>query len=446
MEVSYFQKLMDNILNKEIKVTIIGMGYVGLPLAVELAKQNIKVYGYDKQSEKISKLIKGNSYIIDVDSSTINEIVESGYLTPVSDPGSIRDSDIIVICVPTPLTINQQPDISYIESALEDIVNNLTPGKLIILESTTYPGTTEEILLSRFSSAGYLVGENIFLCFSPERVDPGNKHYKTSNTPRIVGGITRECCELAKAFYMSVVEEVIPVSSPRVAEMTKLLENTFRSINISFINEMAILCDKLNIDLWEVIEAAKSKPFGFMPFYPGPGVGGHCIPLDPVYLSWKAKGINFYSRFIELAQEINKSMPSYVLNRIMHTLNKSGKPLKGSKVLLLGMSYKPDVDDLRESPNLELYELLRNHGAEVFFNDPYTSCFFDKDNNIVSSVTLEYETLGQYDCVVLLTNHSCYNYQLIYDYSTLIYDTRNGFKEVIDSKAIINKLGAQVNN
>ncbi|MGP0587914.1 nucleotide sugar dehydrogenase [Paenibacillus timonensis] len=435
---SYYDTLLQRIENKDATVAVIGLGYVGLPLAIEFAKKGFQVYGYDISEYKINLLKRGESYIQDVNSSEIGSL--NGRFVPTSESNILLEADIISICVPTPLTKYQQPDLTYIVSAIDNIKTHFKPGKLVILESTTYPGTTEEVILKEFTDMGYKVGEDFFLCFSPERVDPGNSKFNTKNTPKVVGGVTDRCNTLGGKYYGSIINDIVSVSSPKVAEMTKLMENTFRSINISFVNEMAIMCDKLGIDVWEVIEAAKSKPFGFMPFYPGPGIGGHCIPLDPMYLSWKAKGYNFFSRFIELAQDINKHMPEYVIQRLMHALNKVGKPLYNSKVLILGMSYKPNIDDLRESPGLELFELLRQNGAEVFYNDPYVASFKDTDGSDVFSIELNYSDLANFDCILLATNHSFYNYEEVYRNSSLIFDTRNGFKNIHDSTKIV-KLG-----
>lgn len=435
---SYYDTLKQRIGNTNATVAVIGLGYVGLPLAIELAKKGYLVYGYDISEYKINLLKKSESYIQDVSSSEISSVKEK--FIPTTESNILIEADIISICVPTPLTKYQQPDLSYIISAVDNIKKHFKSGKLVILESTTYPGTTEEVILNEFTNMGYRVGEDFFLCFSPERVDPGNSKFNTQNTPKVVGGVTDRCNTLGGMYYGSIIKEIFSVSSPKVAEMTKLMENTFRSINISFVNEMAIMCDKLGIDIWEVIEAAKSKPFGFMPFYPGPGIGGHCIPLDPMYLSWKAKGYNFFSRFIELAQDINKHMPEYVIQRLMYALNKVGKPLCNSKVLMLGMSYKPDIDDLRESPGLELFELLRQNGSEVYFNDPYVRSFKDSTGNDIFSTELNYSDLSNFDCILLITNHSVYSYEAIYNNSRLIFDTRNGFKNIHDSTKIV-KLG-----
>lgn len=436
----YYNELINKIENNNAKVGVIGLGYVGLPLAVELAKAGYDVYGIDLDTKKVDQLLNNNSYIIDISSEEIKAINTEYKFTPTSDFKIIEKLDAVSICVPTPLTKSQEPDMSYIKSAMNEIKKYMHKGLLITLESTTYPGTTEELIEMELNKQGYIVGEDYFLCFSPERVDPGNVHYNTKNTPKVLGGTTEKCTELGVKLYSGFIDTVVPVSSPKIAEMSKLLENTFRSINIAFINEMAMLCDKLGIDIWETVDAANTKPFGFMKFTPGPGIGGHCIPLDPMYLAWKAKGSNFFSRFIETAQEINKHMPEYVYNKISYALNKHQKSVMGSRILLLGMAYKPNIDDLRESPGLEIYELLRDGGAQVEYNDPHAQLFKDKYGEKVSSVELNYSALSEYDCVILITNHRAYNNEMIIENSKLIVDTRNAFKDFSDAKII--KLGA----
>ncbi|MGC7948029.1 nucleotide sugar dehydrogenase [Bacillus sp. II_CA] len=436
----YYNELINKIENNNAKVGVIGLGYVGLPLAVELAKAGYDVYGIDLDTKKVDQLLNNNSYIIDISSEEIKAINTEYKFTPTSDFKIIEKLDAVSICVPTPLTKSQEPDMSYIKSAMNEIKKYMHKGLLITLESTTYPGTTEELIEMELNKQGYIVGEDYFLCFSPERVDPGNVHYNTKNTPKVLGGTTEKCTELGVKLYSGFIDTVVPVSSPKIAEMSKLLENTFRSINIAFINEMAMLCDKLGIDIWETVDAANTKPFGFMKFTPGPGIGGHCIPLDPMYLAWKAKGSNFFSRFIETAQEINKHMPEYVYNKISYALNKHQKSVMGSRILLLGMAYKPNIDDLRESPGLEIYELLRDGGAQVEYNDPHAQLFKDKYGEKVSSVELNYSGLSEYDCVILITNHRAYNNEMIIENSKLIVDTRNAFKDFSDAKII--KLGA----
>ncbi|EOQ02676.1 nucleotide sugar dehydrogenase [Bacillus cereus] len=440
---SMFDILKYKIEKKEAKVGVIGLGYVGLPLSIELAQSQFKVLGIDISNDKVNKLQNGESYIIDILSSEIKEVLDKGYFFPTTSFEVIKDLDIVSICVPTPLTKSQNPDMSYIMSAVEEIKENMHEGILIILESTTYPGTTEELIERELELAGYRVGKDYFLCFSPERVDPGNKKYNTKNTPKVLGGTTQRCTELGTLLYRKVIDTVIPVSSPKVAEMSKLLENTFRSMNIAFINEMAMLCEKLGIDIWETIDAAATKPFGYMKFTPGPGIGGHCIPLDPMYLSWKAKEANFFSRFIELAQETNKKMPEHVLAKISLALNEYGKSIRGSKILILGMSYKSDIDDLRESPALEIYELLKENGGSVSYNDPYVSSFLNHNNEINKSIDLDYSQMKKYDCVVLCTSHSIYNPSEIVRNANLIVDTRNAFKDYKNDKVFT--LGVSTN-
>lgn len=437
---NYYIQLKKKIENKNAKVGVIGLGYVGLPLAVELAKSGYDVYGIDLDDRKVNQLINNNSYIIDISNDEIEFINTSCRFTPTSNFESIKELDAVSICVPTPLTKSQEPDMSYIISVMNEIKEYMHKGLLITLESTTYPGTTEELIEDELNKQGYVVGEDYFLCFSPERVDPGNQHYNTKNTPKVLGGTTEKCTELGVNLYSGFIDTIVPVSSPKVAEMSKLLENTFRSVNIAFINEMAMLCDKLGIDIWETVDAANTKPFGFMKFTPGPGIGGHCIPLDPMYLAWKAKGSNFFSRFIETAQEINKHMPEYVYNKVSYALNTHQKSVMGSRVLLLGMAYKPNIDDLRESPGLEIYELLRDGGARVEYNDPHAHSFKDKYGEVVNSVELDYSRLREYDCVILITNHKAYDNNKVVENSKLIVDTRNAFKEFDDTKII--KIGA----
>ncbi|MEH6962218.1 nucleotide sugar dehydrogenase [Priestia megaterium] len=433
---SNYSELLEKIKTKSLHVGIIGLGYVGLPLAIEFALAGFKVYGIDINKNKIQDLREKKSYIIDVSEEKLSNVIESGNFIPTSDYSVIQDLDAISICVPTPLTKSQEPDMSYIMSTVSNIKNNMHEGLLITLESTTYPGTTEELIEKELELAGYNVGENYFLCFSPERVDPGNEKYNTKNTPKVIGGTTTNCTNLGETLYGTVIDNIVPVSSTKVAEMSKLLENTFRSINIAFINEMALLCDKLNIDIWETIDAANTKPFGFMKFTPGPGIGGHCIPLDPMYLSWKAKESNFYSHFIELAQETNKKMPEYVYRKVSESLNEHGKSIKGSKILILGMAYKPDIDDLRESPGLEIYELLKAGGGVVEYNDPHATSFKDKNGQKVLSIDLTYEAISLYDCVVLITNHKVYDLENVHNNSKLIVDTRNALKNLKNSNKV----------
>jgi len=428
--------LLKKIQDKTAVLSVIGLGYVGLPLAVEMAKKGYKVIGIDVSQEKVDQLCQGESYIIDVKSNDLAMVVKAGRFIPTTDFSKLTEVDTISICVPTPLRKTKDPDVSYITTAVEDIKKYMHPGVLIVLESTTYPGTTDELIRAEIEPLGYTVGKDFYVGFSPERVDPGNQHYQTNNTPKVIGGITPLCTELSVALYSNVVQNIVPVSSTRVAEMVKLLENTFRSVNIALINEMAMLCDRMEIDIWEVISAAATKPFGYMPFYPGPGIGGHCIPLDPMYLSWKAKTFDFYHRFIELASDINGNMPRYVLNRIIELLNRQQRSLNGSRVLLLGMAYKKDIDDLRESPALELYYLLEEGGAHVDFNDELVQTFVHRNGHTMASLPLDQEMLAQYDLVILLTDHSYYDCEMIAAASNMIFDSRNGFKNVRSDKII----------
>ena len=371
-----------------------------------------------------------NIYIQDVPDSDIAEAIRSGRFIPTDDYHAVQKLDAISICVPTPLSENQDPDTSYIKSAVREIKKNIKPGTLIVLESTTYPGTTEELIEQELEAQGLTVGLDYFLCYSPERVGPGNPRFNTHNTPKVIGGTTEACKELGVMLYSQFVENVVPVSTPKVAEMSKLLENTFRSVNIAFVNEMAMMCDRMGIDVWEVIRAASSKPFGFMPFYPGPGIGGHCIPLDPMYLSWKAKEFSFYSKFIELAQSINDNMPDVCEAKSADVLNMYAKSIRNSKILILGMSYKPDVDDLRESPGLEVYELLLESGAKVDYYDPHATSFRDQNGQVVHSVNYNPSAFAKYDCMVLITNHRSFNHHKLAEMGVPIIDTRNAFTDI----------------
>lgn len=404
------------------------MGYVGLPLAVELAKAGYHVYGFEIDPSKRRRLLAADSYSNDVHSSDLEQVMRKGNFEPTSDFSRIEQVDVVSICVPSPLTKSQEPDMSYLLAAIEQIKIYMHKSLLIVLESTTYTGTTEELIEKELETMGYRVGEDYFLCYSPERIDPGNKQYQLKNIPKVIGGTTPACAEVGAEFYRSVIEKVFVVSSPKVAEMSKLLENVFRSINIAFINEMAMLCDQLGIDIWETVEAASSKPFGFMPFTPGPGIGGHCIPLDPMYLSWKARNSNFTSRFIELAQEVNESMPHYVCKKVCDVLKDVNQTVKDSRILLLGMTYKPNIDDVRESPSRDIYELLKEKGALVHFHDPHVKSFWDKEGSEVFSIPLNHAELGTFDCILLLTNHQAFDYQEIGRHSRLIFDTRDAFK------------------
>ena len=413
---------------RKASIGVIGLGYVGLPLAVEFSKAGFFVTGFDNNPQKVASINKGISYIIDVPSEDVEGLISSKKMTATSDKSLLNKMDIIIICVPTPLRKTKEPDISFILSAAEDIRNNLRKGQLFVLESTTYPGTTDEVVLSKLGGNCLKVGKDFFVEFSPERVDPGNPKYKTKDIPKVVGGVTKECTDLTKLLYSSIIREVISVSSTRSAEMVKLLENTFRAVNIGLINELALMCNKMNLDIWEIIEAAKTKPFGFMPFYPGPGLGGHCLPCDPIYLSWKARTHGFEARLIELAAEINSCMPNYVVDKIANDLNERKKPLKSSKILIIGVTYKKDINDLRESPAFTIINSLIEKEAKVDYYDPLVPSF-KTDGLKLKSVKLTKDVLASSDCVVIVTDHTSLDYKFILDNSSLIIDTRNALKQ-----------------
>ena len=419
------QLLQDKIRAHHARVGIVGLGYVGLPLAVEFAKAGFRVTGIDVDARKADRVNAGDSYVGDISSPILAALVADGRLRATTDFAAVRDLDTINICVPTPLRKTKDPDMSYIVSSCQEIVKNFHAGMLIILESTTYPGTTDELLLPMFEKSGLRAGEDFFLCFSPERVDPGNPQYQTANIPKVVGGTTAACTEMGRLFYSQALGKVVPVSSTQVAEMVKLLENTFRMINIGLANEIALMCDRMGINVWEVIEAAATKPFGFMPFYPGPGLGGHCIPIDPFYLSWKTKQAGIEARFIELAGYINGQMPHFVVDKIQNALNDAGKPVKGSHIHVLGVAYKKDIDDLRESPALDVMLLLKRRGARLSYSDPYVPKLQ------LDGIDLQAQPDGvasEADCAVIITNHSAFDYREIAAHSRLIVDTRNALK------------------
>ena len=432
-----YKQLKDKIDKKTAQVAVIGLGYVGLPMCVEFAKAGYPVIGIDNDERKIAHLQNGKSYILDIADDSIRSILPR--FTPVSQFDHLTKADAIVICVPTPLRKTKDPDLSYIKSAAAQIVNFLRKGHLVILESTTYPGTTDEIILPELEKTGLKAGSDFFIAYSPERIDPGNTTYNLRNTPKIVGGYTPACGELAALLYQSITDKVVRVSSTRAAEMVKLLENTFRAINIGMVNEMAIMCDKLAIDTWEVIDAASTKPFGFMPFYPGPGLGGHCIPVDPHYLSWKLKTLNYSARFIELAGEVNSGMPQYVVNKVADALNQEKKSVNGSRILVLGVAYKKNSNDVRESPALDIIKLLHDRGAEVVFNDPYVPQI-KMDTKLLKSDPLEASLLKNADCTVVVTDHSDYDWNFIVQHSGLIVDTRNATRNVKPQSCRIVKL------
>jgi UDP-N-acetyl-D-glucosamine dehydrogenase len=434
--------LREKIETRRARVGVVGLGYVGLPLAVELAKAGFHTTGIDLDERKVSAITAGRSYIPDVPTSDIAALCATGKLDATTDFSVVKDLDTINICVPTPLRKTKDPDMSYIVSAVESIAKHLHPGLLISLESTTYPGTTDEVVQPLLEATGLKAGRDFFLAFSPERVDPGNPTFQTHNVPKVVGGLTPDCLQLASALYKSAVETIVPVSSTRVAEMVKLLENTFRAVNIGLVNELALMCDRMSIDVWEVVDAAKTKPFGFMAFYPGPGLGGHCIPIDPFYLSWKAKQSGFDPRFIELAGHINAAMPHYVLEKIGEALNTKRKAINGSRILIAGVAYKRDIDDMRESPALDVMGLLHARGANVSYTDPYVpevegrewSGRFD-----IKSVNASAGTFGQYDCIAIVTDHKSFDYASMVSEAEVIVDTRNAIKTPAPN---VFKLGA----
>ncbi len=417
-------KILEKINNKEAKIAVVGLGYVGLPMAVSVGRKGYEVLGFDIQQKRVDMINRGENYISDVEDEELAELVKSGKVSATTDYSKIIDMDVIMVAVPTPLDKFKQPDSSYVISSTKSIASHIKSDTLLVLESTTYPGTTREIVAPELEKRGFEVGNDIFLAFSPERVDPGNKDYKTSNTPKIVGGMTEKCNEISKAFYESILDaSVFMVSTPEIAEMEKIYENTFRNINIALANEMTILCEKMGIDIWEVIEAASTKPYGFMPFYPGPGIGGHCIPLDPFYLTWKAREFNYHTRLIELAGEINNAMPEFVIGKAMSLLNKKGLAISRAKILLLGAAYKKDIDDIRESPIEMITFLLEKNGNYPQYNDPYISSYVNEFNHkTYESVSLE--NIEDYDLVIIVTDHSCYDYQDIVNRATLILDTR----------------------
>jgi UDP-N-acetyl-D-glucosamine dehydrogenase len=423
--------LLEKIQSRTARTGIVGLGYVGLPLAVELAKAGFHTTGIDLDDRKIQAIGEGRSYIPDVTTADVQALRGCGKLDATSDFSIVKELDTINICVPTPLRKTKDPDMSYIVSAVEAIAGHLHAGMLIILESTTYPGTTDEVVQPLLEATGLKAGVDFFLAFSPERVDPGNPTFQTHNVPKVVGGVTPTCSQLAAALYGTAIETIVPVSSTRVAEMVKLLENTFRAVNIGLVNELALMCDRMHIDVWEVVEAAKTKPFGFMAFYPGPGLGGHCIPIDPFYLSWKAKQSGFDPRFIELAGHINGSMPHYVVEKVADALNTRRKAVNGASILIAGVAYKRDIDDMRESPALDIMGLLQAKGARVAYTDPHVSEVHGREwagGFDIRSVELKRGTIGQYDCIVIATEHTAFDYAAIVAEAELIVDTRNAIK------------------
>jgi UDP-N-acetyl-D-glucosamine dehydrogenase len=435
------ETLKTKILYRKATAAVIGLGYVGLPVALEIASAGFKVVGIDLDRNKIATLKAGKSYIGDVSDKTIAEAIKTRRFIPTLDFNSLRDVDSVSICVPTPLSKSRDPDISFILSATKQIREYLHAGQLIVLESTTYPGTTAELVLPELESSGLRVGKDFFLAFSPERIDPGNTVFNTRNTPKIVGGITAQCTEIASVFYSQFIERVITVSSAKCAEMVKLLENTFRSVNIGMVNELALMCDVLGLDVYEVIDAAATKPFGFIPFYPGPGLGGHCIPVDPHYLAWKLKALNFQARFIGLAAEINGNMPTVVTTMVGEGLNHFSKSIRGSKILVLGVAYKKNVSDCRESPALDVMRMLIEKGALLSYSDPFVATL-RMNGQTLKSVDLTSANIASQDCIVILTDHGTYDFQRIIAAAKLVVDTRNATKDLQQFKDKIIKLGA----
>ena len=432
-------KIVEEIEKKRARVAVIGLGYVGLPLAVEFANAGFRVCGLDVSRDKVDSINRGENYIDDVPDDLLADLVDRGKLSASTDFSVLPDNDAISICVPTPLSKTGDPDLSYILRVLDEVKQHLRTGHIVVLESTTYPGTTEEVLLPALNEKGLVAGEDFFLAFSPERIDPGNKTFGARNTPKVIGGVTPACTKVTASLYSQVIEKVIPVSSSRAAEMVKLLENTFRSINIGLVNELAIMCDLLKVDVWEVIDAAATKPFGFMPFYPGPGLGGHCIPIDPSYLSWKLRTLNYRTRFIDLAVDINRSMPKYVVQKVVDALNDLNKCVNGANILVLGISYKRDIDDIRESPALDIIRLLKGKGAAVTYHDPYVAQF-SFDGASVPSVDLTEEVVKGADCTLIVTDHSCVDYSWVAEHSHLIVDTRNATRGIKAASGRIVKL------
>ena len=439
--------LANKIVNKSACIAVIGLGYVGLPLAVGLAKAGYRVVGLDVDGRKVTALNEGTSYIQDVEGTDVRTMVAAGRLSATSDYDALCEADAIFICVPTPFDAMKAPDLAYIEGAARGIASRLRAGQLVILQSTTYPGTTEEFVQPILQESGLRAGRDFYLAFSPERINPGDRHFSVENTPKVVGGLTAQCTELARLLLVQLFAHVHVVSSPRTAEMSKLLENIFRSVNIALVNELALLSERMNIDIWEVIDAARTKPFGFMPFYPGPGVGGHCIPVDPYYLSWKAREYDFYTKFIELAAEVNQSMPYHVADLVAQALSRAGKSLAGAKVLILGVAFKRDIDDARNSPAERIIELLLQRGAEVTFSDPYVARYrvgkdvFFSDEHWLESVSLSDEVLAGTDCTVIVAGHQVVDYLQVVQHAPLVVDTVNA-TQGLSGPAKVVRVGA----
>jgi len=427
--------LEERIRDKSAVIGIVGLGYVGLPLAVAFAMAGFKVLGFDIRQRNVDSVNRGKSYIADVASDSLSSVVTGKHLEATTDQSRLKEVDAICICVPTPLTLTKDPDLSYVIHESEAISKYLRPGQLVVLESTTYPGTTKQVVLPKLESSGLRCGVDFYLAYSPERVDPGSKEHSVGNTPKIVGGMDPQSTQLAQLLYSQIAGAVLPVSSPEVAEMTKVFENVFRSVNIALVNELSHLCERMGLSVWEVIDAASTKPFGYMPFYPGPGIGGHCIPLDPYYLANKARELDFHTRFIELAAEINEHMPYHIVSRVLELLNTKGKSLNGAKILVLGVAYKKDVEDTRESPALKIIQLLHEKGADVSYNDPYVAQIHVAAGDM-KSVELSRERVASMDCVVIATAHSCYDIGEVVDCSELVFDTRGVTRGLKDNNTV----------
>ncbi len=425
-------KLISKAEDRSALMGVIGLGYVGLPLAVEFAAAGYRVLGFDVSKKAVDGINSGVSHIQDVPTERLNELVSEGLIEATTDMDRLNEVDLVSICVPTPLSKTKDPDVSYVIAAADAVARTIRAGQAVVLESTTYPGTTREHLLPSIESHGFKVGEDVFLAFSPERVDPGNPTWQTRNTPKVIGGITDDCREVVTALYGPAFDTLVPVESPEAAELVKLLENTYRSVNIGLVNEMAIVCDKLDVDVWDVIDAAATKPFGFMKFTPGPGLGGHCIPIDPHYLAWKMRGLNYKTRFIDVASEVNSEMPAFWVRKVAERLNEDAKALRGSEVFVLGVAYKPDIDDVRESPALDIVRLLRQQGAEVQYHDPYIP-ELTEDGEVLTSIEFSTDAVQSADCVVIVTDHSTIDYGIIAEHAQQVVDTRNALKRTTQS-------------
>lgn len=439
---THYERLRHRIETREAVIGVVGLGYVGLPLAVAHARAGFRVIGLDDNPLKVDKVSRGENYIVDVDDVAMAQLVAESRLSATTDYLVLAEADVIIICVPTPLTVNKEPDLSYILAVASRVRTIMRAGQLVVLESTTYPGTTEEVLQPILETSGLTLGEEFFLAFSPERVNPGDSRFKTHNTPKLIGGVTPWCREVTTLLYQQSITDVVPVSSPRIAELSKVFENTYRAVNIALVNELALLCDRMGLDVWEVLDAAATKPFGIQIFQPGPGVGGHCIPLDPFYLSWKAREYDFSTRFIELAGDINLKMPYFVVDKVNRALNRSKKALNGARILLLGVAYKADINDERESPALKVFELLEAAGAHVVYHDPYVPVVKAQASfaRTIRSVPLTDDLLRSQDCVVITTAHGCIDYEWVVQESALVIDTRNATKRVGGDRGHVIKL------